>query len=84
MALLAIAGLAGGLSPLGCQRGTREVVVYASVDQPFSEPTEEATGDDGGGLGPQDSCSQAHPGGGGGHLLLAPPPFGTDEDRHIE
>ena len=38
MALLAIAGLAGGLSPLGCQRGTREGVVYTSVDQVFSEP----------------------------------------------
>ena len=36
--LLTIAGLAGGISLLGCQRGAHEVVVYTSVDQVFSEP----------------------------------------------
>jgi hypothetical protein len=38
LAILTLAGFAGSMSFIGCQRGMREVVVYTSGDQVFSEP----------------------------------------------
>ena len=37
-ALLILTALVGGAGLVGCRRATQEVVVYTSVDQPFSEP----------------------------------------------